>query len=98
MDLQIASIPRLSERLSCMIFRRRFEMDLEEIKPELTILRAANDELRSSQAFKKLLSLILVIGNNLNASTFRGNASGFQLEALLKASLASCCTHRLLMT
>ena len=50
-------IPRLGERLSCMIYRRKLEMDMEELKPELTILRSAADELKNSIALKKLLAV-----------------------------------------
>lgn len=64
--------------------RRRFEMDLEELRPELSILRNATDELRASAKFKSVLQVVLAVGNSLNAATFRGNAQGFQLEALLK--------------
>jgi hypothetical protein len=67
-----------------MVFRRRFEMDLEELKPELTMLRGATDELRTSIAFQRVLAIVLAVGNALNAATFRGNARGFQLDALLK--------------
>lgn len=38
---------------------------------------------------KEMLTLgkvVLAVGNALNGSTFRGNARGFQLEALLKVS------------
>lgn len=59
-------------------------MDLEELKPEFTMLRGAVDELRHSTAIKRVLQVVLAVGNALNASTFRGNARGFQLEALLK--------------
>ena len=50
-------IPRLGERLGCMLYRRRLQMDMEELKPELSILRSAADELRTSQPLKKLLAV-----------------------------------------
>jgi len=80
----IMQIPRLSERLECMTFRRRLDLDLEEIRPDLNTLRNASKELRSSDRFKQLLQLVLLIGNSLNGGTFRGSAQGFQLDALLK--------------
>jgi hypothetical protein len=40
-----------------MITRRRLEMDMEELKPELSILRCAADELKNSVKFKKLLGV-----------------------------------------
>lgn len=81
---QIMTIPRLSERLECMIFRRRLELEIEEIRPELNILRSASREVRSSIRFKGVLQAVLAIGNALNSSSFRGGARGFKLDALLK--------------
>lgn len=78
------TIPRLPERLACIIYRRRLEMEQEELKPELNILRASADELKQSRRFKTLLATVLEIGNALNSGTFRGAADGFQIEALLK--------------
>lgn len=100
-DSQIMTIPRLSERLECMLYRRKLELEIEEIRPELDILRNASQELHSSFKFKQILQVcriftqkffhsncyvkvILVVGNALNGSSFRGSARGFQLEALLK--------------
>nr|CAG8487251.1 8803_t:CDS:10 [Entrophospora candida] len=59
--VNIVMISRLAERLTCMIFRHKFENKVQ-----------------------KLVPTVLVIGNYLNTSSFRGNASGFQLDALLK--------------
>lgn len=54
---QMMVIPRLGERLTAMLYRRRLEMEQEELKPELNILRGAADELKSSVKFKKLLAV-----------------------------------------
>jgi diaphanous 1 len=81
---EIMSIPRLSQRLECMVFRQRFELDVEEIRPDLKTVRDACRELRTSQLFKRTLQAILAVGNRLNGSSFRGSARGFRLEALLK--------------
>jgi diaphanous 1 len=81
---KMMAVPRLSERLNCMVYRRKLEMDLEELRAELSILRAATDEMRQSERFKRVLEAVLAVGNALNASTYRGNARGFQLEALVK--------------
>ncbi|OBZ70103.1 Formin-like protein 6 [Grifola frondosa] len=78
------TVPRLSERLECMLYRRKLELEIEEIRPELNIVRNASRELRSSIKFKRVLQAILAVGNALNRSSFRGGARGFQLEALLK--------------
>lgn len=70
-----------------MLFRRRVELDLEETTPDLEKLSSATQELRSSARFKKVLQIVLCIGNALNTSTFRGGASGFAMEALVSLHL-----------
>lgn len=87
---QIARIPRLQVRLECMLFRRRVELDLQETTPDLEKLSSATQELRSSARFKKVLQIVLCIGNALNTSTFRGGASGFAMEALVSLHLMFC--------
>ena len=59
-------------------------MDLEELKPEIALLRRAHDEIKSSKSFKRILSTVLSVGNALNGGTFRGSAAGFRIEDLLK--------------
>ncbi|KAI0776213.1 FH2-domain-containing protein [Trametes elegans] len=81
---QIMTIPRVSERLECMLYRRKLELEVEEIRPELNIVHMASRELRSSPKFRRVLQAVLTVGNALNGSTFRGGARGFHLEALLK--------------
>ncbi|KAG6861568.1 hypothetical protein C0995_014864 [Termitomyces sp. Mi166 len=81
---EIMTIPRLAERLECMLYRRKLDLDIAEIRPELNILRSASRELRSSSKFKYILQAVLSVGNALNESTFRGGARGFRLDALLK--------------
>lgn len=70
-----------------MVYRRRFELELEEIKPEINILQIAASELRVAKSFHKVLSAVLLLGNALNGASFRGSASGFQLGDLLKVRL-----------
>ncbi|KAF9359313.1 hypothetical protein BGX26_012598 [Mortierella sp. AD094] len=81
---EIMDIPRLSERVSSMVFRRRLEIDVGELKPEMDVLRLTIEELHSSKRLRSLLKTVLLMGNHLNATSFRGNAYGFQLDALLK--------------
>ncbi|KAK6904947.1 hypothetical protein I203_105766 [Kwoniella mangroviensis CBS 8507] len=81
---EISSIPNLKLRLETMVFRRKFEMMLNEIMPDLMILKNVVKELRGSDRLREVLKIVLVLGNRLNGETFRGNAAGFQLEALLK--------------
>src|SRR5260370_36705225 len=86
-----------------MLYRRRLELEIAEVKPDVDMVRNAGAELRSSIKFKQVLSVslqqfiqapssslaqaVLMIGNTLNGSTFRGAAQGFRLDALLKVDL-----------
>ncbi|CAE6539850.1 unnamed protein product [Rhizoctonia solani] len=81
---EILKIPRLQERLSCMIYRRRLELDIIEAQPDLSILHDAAVELCTSDKLRRLLQVVLAVGNALNKSTFRGGASGFKLKSLMK--------------
>ena len=51
------TIPRLPERLECMLYRRKLELEIEEIRPELDIVHLAAKELRSSLRFKRVLQV-----------------------------------------
>lgn len=64
-------------------------MEMEELKPELLILRNAADELKNCSRFKSILASVLAIGNALNSGSFRGGAEGFQIDSLLKVCLLS---------
>jgi hypothetical protein len=50
-------IPRIADRLRCMIYRRRLELDVEEIRPDLDILHGASQELKTSQRFRHVLQV-----------------------------------------
>ena len=50
-------IPRITDRLQCMIYRRRLELDVEEIRPELNNIHGASRELKASQRFKRVLQV-----------------------------------------
>lgn len=40
-----------------MLYRRNLELDIEEIRPELDIIRQASKELRGSTRFKRVLKV-----------------------------------------
>jgi diaphanous 1 len=50
-------IPRIADRLRCMIYRRRLELNVEEIRPDLDILHGASRELKTSQRFRHVLQV-----------------------------------------
>jgi diaphanous 1 len=50
----------------------------------LKALQSACKELTDSKKFKKILEVILKMGNFLNGGTFNANAPGFKIDALGK--------------
>ena len=78
-------IPRVSDRLQCMIYRRRLELDVEEIRPELEILHSASRELKASQRFKRVLQ----VRNASRALPLFTPARLFLQWAMLSTALAS---------
>ena len=40
-----------------MLYRQKLEMDIEEVRPELNIVRNASQELRTSTRFRKVLQV-----------------------------------------
>ena len=77
------SVPRILSRLRCIAYLYRFQEENSEILPDITIIRAGVKEIQSSPEFSFILQLLLVTGNYLNGSSFRGNAYGFKIQSLL---------------
>ncbi|KAJ3225169.1 hypothetical protein HK099_007252 [Clydaea vesicula] len=79
----ISNCTRLPQRLDCMIFRKKLANELREVIPDLDAVQSACEQLRASSLLQNLLHCILELGNYLNGDTFRGNATGFQVNGLL---------------
>ena len=81
--LCLSSIPSLSARLSCMAFRHHFYQEIIEIDPDTKTCISAANEVKKSKYLRRILQIILVMGNYLNGTSFRGNAQGFKIGSLL---------------
>lgn len=79
----VMDIPRLTQRLQSLIFYKSFTLELSEVEPDLDIVISACEEIKNSNLLKRLLQHVLVLGNYLNGSTFRGGARGFKIGSLL---------------
>ena len=83
---EIQHVPRLEERIRCMLFARTAETVLEKAEEQLEYITKACHEMKTCVPFLKLLQAVLELGNHLNAGTHRGGAAGFKLDTLLKLS------------
>lgn len=78
------TVPKLNSRLEGLILKEEFDYRLAKLDKDITILRAACDEIFTNAKFKHVLEVLLAMGNYLNAGTVRGGAYGFKLEILKK--------------
>ncbi|XP_062281210.1 protein diaphanous homolog 1, partial [Scomber scombrus] len=80
----MSSVKRLMPRLEAILFKLQFEEQLNNIKPDVVSVTAACEEISKSQSFSKLLEIILLVGNYMNAGSRNGKAFGFSMSYLCK--------------
>ncbi|XP_015600677.1 formin-2 [Cephus cinctus] len=82
---RLSKIKHFTERISCLMFQSEFQDAVSTVSSKLTNLRSTCDYLRSSNSLKKVMALILTLGNYMNGGNrMRGQADGFGLEILSK--------------
>nr|XP_039251877.1 formin-like protein 2 isoform X1 [Styela clava] len=74
-------VERLQQRLNIMIFIGNFNDTIHSLTPQLAAVIAASMSIKSSQKLKKVLEIILALGNYMNSSK-RGAVYGFKLQSL----------------
>lgn len=82
--LEMIQVPRMSERLHCMKTRYTLDENLEAIAEFIWKLRQAVTEIEENPKLRRILEIILAIGNYANGGTARGGAWGFKIELLGK--------------
>ncbi|XP_033972815.1 protein diaphanous homolog 3-like isoform X1 [Trematomus bernacchii] len=80
----MSSVKRLRPRLSNILFRLQFEEQVNNIRPDILAVNAACDEVRKSRSFGRLLELVLLLGNYMNAGSRNAQSYGFDLSSLCK--------------
>ena len=79
----LGQLGRYNERLSCLVFKKRFFERMAEANPNLDCIIESAKKVRFSKKLQKILEYILAFGNYMNKGA-RGNAYGFKLEGLTK--------------
>lgn len=82
----MSGVKRLRARLSHVLFRLQFEEQVNNLRPDILAVNAACDEVRKSRAFGRLLELVLLLGNYMNAGSRNAQSYGFDLSSLCKVS------------
>ncbi|XP_030581251.1 protein diaphanous homolog 3 isoform X2 [Archocentrus centrarchus] len=80
----MSSVKRLRPRLSHILFRLQFEEQVANLRPDILAVNAACDEVRKSRSFGRLLELVLLLGNYMNAGSRNAQSYGFDLSSLCK--------------
>uniref|UniRef100_A0A1I8IPZ1 FH2 domain-containing protein n=1 Tax=Macrostomum lignano TaxID=282301 RepID=A0A1I8IPZ1_9PLAT len=78
---RLCRVPRLERRLKALQFIGQFAENLAAVEPPLLTIIAACSSLEKANKFKKVLEIILAIGNYFNSHR-RGTAYGFRLASL----------------
>ncbi|KAM3724825.1 Protein diaphanous [Dirofilaria immitis] len=83
----LASINGLPARLDSMIFMLEFDKTLNDLKPNISAIIEACDEIRTSTGFKMFLEMVLLVGNYMGHSskTYK-DIFGFEMSVLKKLS------------
>uniref|UniRef100_A0A8C4PYX5 Diaphanous-related formin 3 n=1 Tax=Eptatretus burgeri TaxID=7764 RepID=A0A8C4PYX5_EPTBU len=80
----IGAVKRLKPRLESILFRLQFEEQVNNVKPQVVAVTVTCDELRRSEAFARLLGLVLFLGNYMNAGSRNAQTFGFDISFLYK--------------
>ncbi|CAM4731834.1 unnamed protein product [Leuciscus chuanchicus] len=80
----MSSVKYLRPRLNSILFKLQFEEQVNNLRPDIMAVNAACDEVRKSKPFSRLLELILLMGNFMNAGSRNAQSFGFNLSSLCK--------------
>ncbi|ORX46807.1 actin-binding FH2 [Hesseltinella vesiculosa] len=84
LTIEMMKLYRYKERLQFMLFRVHFWEKFDQLMENMTTIVNASDALHDSQAFKELLSIVLMMGNYMNGTGLQGGAFGIRISSLNK--------------
>ncbi|KAL2087591.1 hypothetical protein ACEWY4_016419 [Coilia grayii] len=80
----MSGVKRLKPRLTSILFKLQFEEQVCNLRPDILAVSSACDEVRKSKAFSRLLELVLLLGNYMNAGSRNAQSFGYDLSSLCK--------------
>jgi hypothetical protein len=78
---QFSAVERFSTKLQIMSFMSSFDENIKTVNAQVVTVSEASKSLQNSKNLKKVLEIILALGNYMN-STKKGHCFGFRLESL----------------
>jgi hypothetical protein len=82
--VDVMAIPNYTARVESALFRGQFDDMRLELQNDIELVSSALEQVEDSICLKRMLEVVLALGNYLNGGTVRGGAHGFRLETLLK--------------
>uniref|UniRef100_A0A8D0CEX5 Formin like 2 n=1 Tax=Scleropages formosus TaxID=113540 RepID=A0A8D0CEX5_SCLFO len=79
--MHFSKIERLMQKMTIMAFMANFCESVQMLTPQIHAIIAASVSIKSSQKLKKILEIILALGNYMNSGK-RGAVYGFKLQSL----------------
>ncbi|XP_061747984.1 protein diaphanous homolog 2 isoform X3 [Nerophis ophidion] len=94
--IMMSSVKLLRPRLNGILFKLTFEEQVNNIRPDIMNVTFACEEVKKSEGFRKLLELVLLVGNYMNAGSRNAQTFGFNVSFLCKLrdtkSITQCTT------
>lgn len=91
----MSSVKMLRPRLNGILFKLTFEEQVNNIRPDIMSVTFACEELKKSENFSKLLELVLLVGNYMNAGSRNAQTFGFNLSFLCKLRDTKSIEHNI---
>jgi Predicted coiled-coil domain-containing protein (DUF2360)./Formin Homology 2 Domain. len=84
------TVKHSKEKVRALLFKLQFRQCVSDLEADVGTVEKACDELKTSVRLRKLLGIVLNIGNRLNTAgpTKKGKAGAFTIESLLKLNQA----------
>ena len=82
--LALHEVPACAHRVNGYLFAIRFPPRLEALQDDVATLKGFCADAKSPLKFKRVLEIVLRIGNYMNGVSMRGGASGFKVASLCK--------------
>uniref|UniRef100_A0AAY5KKN2 Formin-like 3 n=1 Tax=Esox lucius TaxID=8010 RepID=A0AAY5KKN2_ESOLU len=79
--LFFSKIERLTQRMNIITFVGNFSENINMLTPQLNAIIASSASVKSSPKLKRMLEIILALGNYMNSGK-RGSVYGFKLQSL----------------
>ncbi|PVU96080.1 hypothetical protein BB561_001399 [Smittium simulii] len=82
--VEMCSIFRYEKRLSVMVTRLSWDERYRDLQTDIDSVTLASLSVSSSKGLSSALGIILIMGNYMNGTGFRGGAYGFKIQSLTK--------------